>query len=328
MADVARLAGVSLQTVSRALNDSERISPATKARVLRLAEEVGYRRNSVAHALATRRSGVIGIVATDMDQYGPRITILTLEEELRAARYGVTLTVLDSHAPHVLREAVAQSAARGVEAVVVIASHRVSVVGPETSRLDTPVVQVTGEVRSEPLTAGLDQRCGARLATEHLLGLGHRRIVHVAGPHGWVDAHERAAGWREAMLAADLEPGPVRWAGDWTSRSGYEIGTELLASREATAVFAANDQLALGVCRAFLEAGLSVPEHLSVVGFDDLPEAEFYTPPLSTVRQDLSEVGRRAADLVVRTLRGESAPRAALVEPVLVRRESCRALRD
>lgn len=326
MADVAQLAGVSLQTVSRALNGSDRISPGTKSRVLRIADEIGYRRNSLAHALATRRSGVVAIVATDMDQYGPRITMLNVEDQLRAARYGVSLTVLDSLAPHVLRDAVARAAAGGAEAVVVITSRRLPTTVAGVAQVGIPVVQVTGEASDEPLTAGLDQRRGARLATEHLIALGHRRIGHIAGPRGWVESYERVSGWREAMRSAGIEPGEVRWGRDWTSRSGYEIGRELLGSRQFTAVFAANDQVALGVCRAFLEAGLGVPEDLSVVGFDDLPEAAFYTPPLTTVRQDLAEVGRRAAELVVRALRGEREPRAAFVEPVLVRRGSSRAL--
>jgi DNA-binding LacI/PurR family transcriptional regulator len=144
----------------------------------------------------------------------------------------------------------------------------------------------------------VDQFAGAASATDHLLALGHRTVHHIAGPQDWPEARQRIAGWRSSLKAAGAEAPPLL-RGDWSARSGYDLGHALLRDPSVTAVFVANDQMALGVYRALHESGRRIPEDFSVVGFDDIPEAAYFTPPLTTVRQDFNEVGRRSLHLLL-----------------------------
>ena len=187
----------------------------------------------------------------------------------------------------------------------------------------TPVVVVEGSLYNARWTVGVDQAAGAELATHHLLDLGHREIVHVAGPLQWTEARARLQGWQNAMHAAGLRPSPPL-EGDWTAASGYRIGAELAERPEVTAVFAANDQMALGLLRALWEARRSVPDEVSVVGFDDIPEAEFLIPPLTTVRQDFIAVGQRAIAMLRAAIAAspEDELPERLVQPELVVRAS------
>jgi DNA-binding LacI/PurR family transcriptional regulator len=167
----------------------------------------------------------------------------------------------------------------------------------------------------------VDQRAGALLATEHLLDLGHEGVAHVSGPLDWIEAAQRRLGWREAHESRGKLPGP-EVEGDWSAASGYDAGLRLGHHDDVTAVFVANDAMALGVLKALHECGRRVPEDVSVVGFDDVPEAGFYWPALSTVNQQFSDLGKRAVDLTVRALAGEDAPAADLLRPELVIRAS------
>jgi DNA-binding LacI/PurR family transcriptional regulator len=163
---------------------------------------------------------------------------------------------------------------------------------------DMPVVAVeAGPEEAVPVVA-VDQVAGAAAATRHLLELGHRTVWHVAGPSDWLEARQRIEGWTTALEQAGADAPPLL-SGDWSARSGYELGRRLATVREVTAIFAANDQMALGVLRALYEAGREVPRDLSIVGFDDIPEAQFFTPPLTTVRQDFNEVGRQSLMVLV-----------------------------
>ena len=169
-------------------------------------------------------------------------------------------------------------------------------------------------------TVGVAQVAGAELGTQHLLALGHREILHLAGPQSWTEARARLQGWQNAMYAAGLRPSlPV--VGDWSARSGFEAGREIAARDDVTAVFCANDQMALGLLRALSEAGRSVPGEVSVVGFDDIPEAAYLIPPLTTVRQDFGAVGRRAIEILQAAIAGEPSP-DRLISPELVVRAS------
>jgi DNA-binding LacI/PurR family transcriptional regulator len=172
----------------------------------------------------------------------------------------------------------------------------------------------------------VDQRAGAAGATRHLLSLGHKTVWHLAGPADWQDAEERIVGWRSALEAAGASvPPPLR--GDWSPRSGYAAGEQLLETPNLTALFVGNDQMALGVLRRFHEAGRQVPRDLSLVGFDDIPEAAYLTPPLTTVRQDFAELGKRCLELLISQIEGADQPMRSLVSPELVVRESTAAAR-
>ncbi|KUO14123.1 LacI family DNA-binding transcriptional regulator [Streptomyces sp. DSM 15324] len=325
MADVARRAGVSHQTVSRVLGDHPNVREETRARVLRVIEEMGYRRNSSARALATRRTRTLGVIASDTTLYGPASTLFALEEAARAEGYLVSTVSLRELTMATLSEALDHLSDGGVEGVVAIAPQRSAVDALGELRSPFPVVVVGSGQGIDIPSVGVDQRLGARLATRHLLAAGHRRVWHLAGPEDWLEAADRAAGWRATLEAADIEP-PLLLRGDWSPLSGYRAGQELAGwvGRGLTAVFVANDQMALGVLRALREAGVRTPQDVAVVGFDDIPESEFFAPPLTTVRQDFSAVGKRGIALLLEMIEGRppGAPSPIAIEPQLVVRAS------
>ena len=322
MSDVAEVAGVSHQTVSRVLNDFPNIRPVTRDRVLAAIEELGYRRNTAARTLVTRRSRTIGVITAGMSHFGPANTLLELESASRAAGYNLSLAGLPEISATSLRAAVDQVMDQAVEAVVVIVAHQAALTLARSLRIGVPLVLVEGDLSATPLTAGVDQIEGARLATRHLLDLGHQSVLHLPGPADWLEATARREGWR-LTLEERGRPIPALMAeGDWSSHSGYAASRAMLHDHRPTAVFAANDQMALGLLRALHEAGLRVPEDVSVVGFDDLPESGYFAPPLTTVRQDFRELGQRTMALVLRVLAGELEASVPLVEPLLIVRSS------
>jgi DNA-binding LacI/PurR family transcriptional regulator len=189
-----------------------------------------------------------------------------------------------------------------------------------------PLVALDVDPSHVTWSVGMDHEAGARLATQHLIELGHRTIAHVAGPRDWYQAEARDRGWRAAMAAAGL-PADRHSYGDWSPASGYRQGRRLAADPRVSAVFAANDQMSIGVLRAMAEAGRRVPEDVSVVGFDDIPESEFLTPPLTTIRQDFTVLGQAALRLLVGAMSKDFPPEAQIVPPKLVQRKSTGRLR-
>jgi DNA-binding LacI/PurR family transcriptional regulator len=323
MADVAAAAGVSHQTVSRVLNGHALVKEETRARVLSAIEELGYRRNSAARALVTNRSGNIGMVAAHLSLYGPSMVAAAVQEAGHAAGYGVALVGLPELSGDSLRSTVDRLLDQAVEALVVAVAHPDALETVASLRLPIPVVLTQGVRSGQAMAAGIDQQRGGQLATEHLLdgSATEAGVAHVTGPLDWVEARQRRDGWRLAHDLRGVAPGP-EVAGDWSARSGYEAALTLLEDESLSAVFAANDAMALGVLRALHESGRDVPGAVRVVGFDDVPEAGHYWPPLTTVRQDFGALGRTAVELTVRTLGGEDDASAELVEPVLVARRS------
>jgi DNA-binding LacI/PurR family transcriptional regulator len=322
MYDVARLAGVSHQTVSRVVNGSTQVRPATRDKVLAAMEKLDYRPNPVARALVTGRSRTLGLVTFDTALYGPASTLVGVERAAHAAGYFVSIVSLESLDRDEIDRAVERLHIMGVDGIIVIAPHVATTNALWNLPADLPVVAVeAGPENGVPVVA-VDQYQGARLATEHLLALGHATVYHVAGPADWIEAQRRIDGWRDALDAAGAAgSSPVR--GDWSPRSGYEIGQQLLDVPELTAVFVANDQMALGLLRALHEHGRDVPGDISVVGFDDVPEAEFFSPPLTTIRQDFAEMGRRGLHLLLAQIDGHEDPlRRETVPATLVERAS------
>jgi len=326
MADVARLAGVSHQTVSRVINGSSSIRPATKARVEQAIEELGYRPNTAARALVTRRSGIIGIVGTNSGLYGPSSIQRSVQEAARAAGYFSSLVPLAEVTVEGLRGALDHLARQSVEAIVMVAAQDDALAVAHSAQAGLPLIVVEGDLSGVGLSVGVDQIDGACQATRHLIELGHRAIDHVSGPLSWTEAKGRRTGYEQAMRGAGLEPQEC-WEGDWTPARGYEIGRELARKRSATAVFVANDQMAIGVLHAFAEAGIAVPGDVSVVGFDDIPEAAYLNPALTTIRQDFQAIGQRAIDLVTATLDG-STTNVPLLPPELIVRDSTAATKE
>jgi DNA-binding LacI/PurR family transcriptional regulator len=328
MADVARAAGVSHQTVSRVLNDSPRVTSQTRARVLTAMRELDYRPNSAAQALATGRSKTLGVVSFDTTLYGPASTLFGIEQAAHDASYFITVASVKSITRASVLNAVERLRDQAVDGILVIAPTESAARALLHLSIDVPVVAVEGGPEASVPVVAVDQVAGAARATRHLLDLGHRTVWHLGGPAGWLEAQQRIEGWRSTLAAAGAAiPEPL--LGDWSARSGYELGRRLAEESALTAIFVANDQMALGVLRVLHEVGRHVPRDVSVVGFDDIPEAGYFTPPLTTVRQDFGEVGRRSLGVLLRQL--ESNVRVwsrELVPAELVVRESATAYRE
>jgi DNA-binding LacI/PurR family transcriptional regulator len=322
MADVARAAGVSHQTVSRVLNGSDRVRPETRERVLGAMRELDYRPNSLARALVTGRSWTLGVVSFDTTLYGPASTLFGIERAAHSQGYFVSIVSVTSLDRASVLRAVEQLRAQGVDGILIITPQDTAVEAVLHTPSDMPVVAVeAGPERAVPVVA-VDQVAGATAATQHLLELGHRTVWHVAGPPDWLEARQRVDGWTATLEAAGADVPPLL-TGDWSARSGYELGRRLATVRDVTAIFAANDQMALGILRALYEAGREVPRDLSLVGFDDIPEAQFFTPPLTTVRQDFNEVGRQSLMLLLEEIgASERSSAHVVVPPTLKVRES------
>ncbi|AQT81795.1 LacI family transcriptional regulator [Mycolicibacterium litorale] len=325
MADVARLAGVSHQTVSRVINNSSNIRPSTRERVQRAIADLGYHPNTAARTLVTRRSRIIGIVGSNTALHGPASIQFAIQDAARAAGYFTSLVTLAAVTHEELSAALDHLSRQSVEAIVMIVTQQDALAVVRSEATAIPMIVVEGELSGHGLSVGVDQLAGARLATQHLIDLGHRDIVHVSGPMSWTEARARRAGYVQAMRAARL---PVRaeLEGDWSAACGHEIGWDLLEHDDFTAVFVANDQMAIGVLRAFAQAGLTVPEDVSLIGFDDVPEAAYLNPALSTVRQDFDAVGRGAIELLTAVLDGSTPATTPLLAPELVIRDSTRPL--
>ena len=328
MADVARLAGVSHQTVSRVINGQSNLRPATRLRVEEAIRQLGYRPNSAARALVTKRSATIGVIGSKSGFWGPSSVHRTVQAAGREAGYFVSSVNVPDLTRDAVSDAVDHLRDQGVEGIVLIAANDEAVeVARAQEVVGIPVVVVEGSLDKARWTVGVDQAAGAELATKHLLDLGHVEILHLAGPLQWTEARSRLQGWQRAMHAAGLRPHPPL-EGDWTAASGYQAGTTLADRSDVTAVFAANDQMALGLLRALWEAGRSVPDDVSVVGFDDIPEAGFMIPPLTTVSQDFTAVGHRAIEILQTAISApasESEMPERLIQPNLVVRASTAA---
>ncbi|OZC95516.1 LacI family transcriptional regulator [Rhodococcus sp. 06-235-1A] len=327
MTDVARLAGVSHQTVSRVINGHPNVTEATRVKVHEAISELGYRPNTAARALVTGRSRTIGIVGTGNALYGPVSTLYSIESAARQAGYSVVVGVPTSFDESAIITCVRRLQKQGVDGVVVIAPLRTE--GGDIAHLagELPLVAVEGSPAGEMAVVSVDQIAGARAATAHLLGLGHSAVWHVAGPLGWYEAGDRVTGWRLAHEDAGIEPPPTL-SGDWTARSGFAAGRELAENADVTAVFAGNDAMALGILRALEVHGKRVPHDVSIVGFDDVPDAEFFSPPLTTIRQEFSEVGVRSVEILLNQIdSGSRSTRRSSIEPSLVIRASSGAAR-
>ena len=325
MTDVARLAGVSHQTVSRVLNDHPNVREQTRLRVRAAIAELGYRPNRAARALVTGRSQLLGVVAQNSTLYGPASLLAAFEQAAAEAGFAVSVGSVGRLDRESIRGAVERHLDQRVAGLVVIAPVASADDALDEMPAGVPLVTIDGDPRRKHALVTVDQAAGARAATEHLLAAGHPTVWHVSGPPDWYDAAWRVEGWRAALQAAGAEIPPLVKA-DWSAASGYAAGQMLARMPEVTAVFTANDHQALGLLRAFSERGRRVPQDVSVVGFDDVPEAAFFIPPLTTIRPDFAAVARAGLDLLLGQIAGESTPPGRItIAPALVSRESVSA---
>lgn len=319
--DVARLAGVSHQTVSRVLNDHPSIRPETKKRVQDAIAVLDYKPNLAARALVTSRSRTIGVLSATIGEFGPTSSIASIEDAARAEGYSVTTVNLPETTAEAIGDAVRQLTREQVSGIVVLAPQVRVFNVLRGMAVGVPFVSLQTASGSDGVSLSADQVAGARAVTEHLISLGHSDIIHLAGPQDWIEAESRMRGYLEALREADLPTfPPIR--GDWTADFGHFAGTELARRRDFTAVFAANDLMAIGLMHGFRDAGIEVPRQVSVVGFDDIPVAAHVWPPLTTVHQDFPVLGQRAVHILLAEIQGEPVPEFGPVEPRLRLRSS------
>lgn len=332
--EVAQAAGVSTQTVSRVLNDRPDVSSDTRARIQQLIAELGYSPNALARSLIQGRSNTIGVVGYGLSYYGPSRVVTGIERRANELGYSLLFSLLRDPEQNSGEDVFHNLLDRQVDGIIWAV--------PETGgsrewikrklpRLANPVVFInTGPVPGLAVAA-IDNRAGGRLAVEHLLAQGYRRIGIITGPETWWESRQREQGWRDAMTAAGMQDHLETWkvTGDWYPASG-EAGLQALLERspDLEAVFACNDPMAAGALRAARRLGRSVPADLAVVGYDDTPEAAYYFPPLTTVRQPLAEMGGQAVEMLHAMLQDriagqESEPTQAVwLQPQLIVRES------
>jgi DNA-binding LacI/PurR family transcriptional regulator len=322
MADVGRLAGVSHQTVSRVVNGSPHVRTQTRQRVLEAMLALGYRPNPAARALATGRSNTLGVVSFDTTLYGPASTLVGIERAAHEAGYFIIVASLRELDRPSVTEAVERLCRHGVDGILAITPHEEAADALLHAPGDVPLVAVEAGPDHAVPVAAIDQFAGGAAATRHLLDLGHETVWHIAGSPDFLESRRRLEGWRSTLRAARADvPPPL--AGDWSARAGYDLGRRLGADPAVSAIFVANDQMALGVLRAMHERGRRIPEEVSVVGFDDIPEAPYFLPPLTTVRQDFDQMGSHGVRLLLKMIETGRAPeQSARLRPELVVRAS------
>ncbi|MEV6397960.1 LacI family DNA-binding transcriptional regulator [Streptomyces sp. NPDC051907] len=325
MADVARVAGVSSQTVSRVSNGEPNVVESTRHKVLEAMRELGYRPNSAARALKSGSFRTIGVITMSLSSTGNVRTLEAIAYCASRAGYAVTLIPLDAPTQDDVRGAFTRLDELAVDAVVLIMEVHLLDTASLTLPPHVKVVVVDSDAGDRFHVVDTDQHQGARTAVRHLLDLGHRTVWHLAGPEESFAAGRREAAWEAALREAGRDvPPPLR--GDWTPEAGYRAGLRLAEEPDCTAVFVANDQMALGVLRALHERGRRVPQEISVVGFDDIGEASSFIPPLTTVHQDFAKVGELCVDAVLRELHGETVKGGTTLVPTrLVVRDSTAA---
>ena len=301
IADVARLAGVSAQTVSRVSTGADNVRPSTRAKVLEAIAEIGYAPNVAARALRNGSFGVIGLIAHQLSRTGEARTIERVVESARIAGYTVNLVDVERAGDSDVEAAVTRLAHQSIDGLVIIRAENET---PADLKIpdSLPVVVSDSRFIGHHAMVGCDQVGGTHDAVTHLLDLGHRTVHHISGPETSAPALMRADGWRDSLIAAGREV-PVRFEGDWTARSGYEIGQRIAQDPEVTAVYCANDEMAAGLMLALHQAGRRVPQDISVVGFDNILLSEYFTAPLTTVFQDFAAIGSNLLDLLMRQIR-------------------------
>lgn len=307
--EIARMCGVSMQTVSRVINNRPDVSPATRKSVEAAIAAVGFQPSAVARSLVQRRSQTIGVIAAGLDLFGVAQTLNGITEESQRSHFALLLMELASEDVEGVVPAIDFLVSHRVEGMIIFAPPEVGTsvaplpdAFPETR---PPIVLLKSDPSTESSTISIDNRGGARMATEHLLALGRRRIGHISGPPTWREVQDRVGGWRAALADAGIAPGPMA-AGNWSSASGEAAFIELLAQApDLDAVFAANDQMALGLLHVAHERGIAIPEQIAVVGFDGLVEGAQFSPSLTTIGQPLRELGKLAVRELLSTIDDE-----------------------
>ncbi len=331
--DVAAQAGVSYQTVSRVINNRPDVASATRRRVQQVIDELGFRPSSIARGMASGRSYILGVISASLEYFGPARMLMGVEKQ--ASKLGYTIILRAIHDPdHFdIDEHLSFFLSQRVDGIIWTAADTAVIrkaILKKIPQLEFPVVFNNIEPHPDLNVVDFDSYDGSRMATEHLIAQGCQSIGLITGPMQWCVARQRYRGWKEALEAAGYAaPDEHVVEGDWSAISGEKGMVKLLEQQpEIDALFASNDPMALGAIKAAKRLGLRVPEDLAVVGYDDVPEADFFAPPLTTVRHDLESLAGLAVkeiDHMIDTARnGEDSyrPGTHLLKPELIIRES------
>jgi DNA-binding LacI/PurR family transcriptional regulator len=327
--DVANRSGVSYQTVSRVVNGNPHVAKETRQRVLRVIKELNYQPNTAARSLVTRRSNLLEIITFGGRHYGPSQMVLYVERAARERGYSLSVSNVAEMTLDEIRAAMNILSGRLVDGIIMITP----VVGVEYDEIavvcqNIPFVMIDTQLGSISPSVVINQQFGAQLAAQHLIDLGHRDICEISGPMQWHDARARHESWLRTLKQAGLTPG-LSVDGDWTAMGGYEAAKQLLDhNQQFTALVAGNDQMALGAMHALREHGkFRIPDDVSIVGFDDIPEAACFEPPLTTVRQDFDALGSQSVNYLVDLIENPDLPlQQRVLYPHLIERQSTRRL--
>lgn len=322
IADVARVAGVSVPTVSRVLTGNVPVGEKRRARVAQAIAELGYRPNAAARALVSGRRSMIAILAANTSRYGYARTVEGIEEAARAAGYMAVITVVETAEPEDVNTAVDMVLSHAVAGVIVLDFDEPGHAALSALPANVPVV-VAAASPSRAITlprAYLADQRGASQATKYLLSLGHKTVHHIALPSSGRKGG-RTAGWVTALKAAGIVPPPPIWT-SWDPLHAYEQAKTMAVDPAVTAVLAGNDEVALGVLRAMTEQHRSVPGEVSVIGFDDQPLASLVSPALTTVAQDFAELGRQSFALLDNAINRTNGSHTISIPARLVIRDS------
>jgi len=310
--DVARHAGVSYQTVSRVINGNPHVSPQTLRRVQTAIRELDYQPNKAAQTLVTRRSYTLEMIILGGDFYGPNHMMSSVEHAAKALGYKLIYSNVENDTLEQMENLIENLGT--VDGMIIIVPIRGTDIDTLLDLGHRPFVKIGTEHGAPGASVIIDQHYGAQLATQYLIDLGHRQIAEISGPLNWYDGRARHESWFSTLVANGLDTG-LSVSGDWMAEGGYHAAQELLGRREPfTALFVGNDQMALGAMRALREHRLRIPEDVSVIGFDDIPESAYFEPPLTTVRQDFGTMGTRGVEYLIDLI---SNPEMALQQHVL-----------
>lgn len=322
--DVADFAGVSHQTVSRVINKASHVAPPTRARVLEAVSQLGYRPNKVARNLVSQRSNLIGVITFCQDSFGPSHLLISIDTAAMKSGYNTLLASVTEPTVKAITRAADDLRTHGVEGIILNVPTAVDLRSLQEVFCYIPYVSTDAGAGNEISMVTTDHEYGACIGTEHLIELGHRRIACISGPLDWRCGLLRRDGWRATLRKYNISAGPSI-VGEWSAKGGFVAAEELIQryAKKFSAIVAGNDQMALGVMRALSLHGLSVPGDVAVVGYDDMPEAEYFNPSLTTVTHDFETAGRTCLEFLLRLIRDPDAPAERLViKPELVRRES------
>ncbi len=306
IADVAQLAGVSSQTVSRVSTGAQNVRPETRRRVLDAMSKLGYSPNNAARSLRIGSFGTLGLIAHRYERTGEVLTTGGVIAAAEREGYTVSFLSIETQDEEHWQQAAHRISNQAIDGLIIVRAEDAT---PDSLTLPVglPIAVSDSRLVAHYPAVTADQLTGSIDATRHLLDLGHATVHHISGPADSEPAQLRMAAWRRCLAMSGIAP-PEPLEGDWTPRSGYELGQQLARDPRLTAVYAANDETAVGLIRALHEAGLRVPQDVSVVGFDDIALAEYLSPPLTTVKQDFPKIGAELVRLVLEQIRSTGAP--------------------